>query len=100
MTAIAQRAIEMFTPDFDGPAPVALRGVRLRSDIAALGQRTTIEQTFVNTERRAIEAVYTFPLPENAAVCALEVITCDRVLIGRVEESDKANAEYDRAIRQ
>src|SRR5947207_11363561 len=94
------RVIEMLCTDARRPAPVALRGVRLRAHIAALGQRTTIEQTFVNVERNAIEAVYTFPLPENAAVCGFEIITGDRVLSGRVEESDLATAQYDDAIRQ
>ena len=77
---------------------VALRGVRVHARLAGMSQRTTVEQTFVNLEPRAIEAVYTFPLPEGAAVCAFEVITGDRVLSGVVEESDKAIEQYDDAI--
>ncbi len=69
---------------------VALRGVRVRSRLAGMSQRTQIEQTFVNLEDRAIEAVYTFPLPDGAAVCGFEVLTGDRVLTGQVEETDKA----------
>ena len=59
---------------------IALRGVRVRSRVAALCHKTTVEQTFINLEPRAIEAIYTFPLPEQAAVCGFEVITGDRVL--------------------
>ena len=59
---------------------IALRGVRVRSRLSGMSQRTVVEQTFVNFERTAIEAVYTFPLPESAAVCGFEVITGDRVL--------------------
>jgi Ca-activated chloride channel family protein len=77
---------------------VALRGVRVHARLAGMSQRTTVEQTFVNLEPRAIEAVYTFPLPEGAAVCAFEVITGDRVLTGVVEESDNAIEQYDDAI--
>jgi Ca-activated chloride channel family protein len=77
---------------------IALRGVRVHARLAGMSQRTTVEQTFVNLEPRAIEAVYTFPLPEGAAVCAFEVITGDRVLTGVVEESDKAIEQYDDAI--
>ena len=61
-------------------------------------QRTTVEQTFVNLEPLAIEAVYTFPLPENAAVCGVEVVTGDRVLTGVVEESEQAIEKYEKAI--
>jgi hypothetical protein len=74
--------------------------VRVRSRLVALGQKTTIEQTFVNLEDRAIEAVYTFSFPESAAVCHFEVITDDRVLTGLVEEAEKAEDEYDEAISE
>ncbi len=77
---------------------IALRGVRVRSQLVALGQLTTVEQTFVNLEDRAVEAVYTFPLPAHAAVRHFEVITGDRVLTGRVEERSKAEDLYDEAI--
>jgi Ca-activated chloride channel family protein len=77
---------------------IALRGVRVRSRLAGMSQRTTVEQTFVNLEPRAIEAVYTFPLPESAAVCGFEVVTGDRVLTGVVEESERAIEKYEEAI--
>src|SRR5689334_24904556 len=77
---------------------VALRGVRLRSRLSGMSQRTTVEQTFVNLERKAIEAVYTFPLPESAAVCGFEVVTADRVLTGQIEEIEHAIETYDKAI--
>src|SRR5678816_4343529 len=79
---------------------VALRGVRYHSRVTALSHRTVVEQTFVNREDRAIEAVYTFPLPDGAAVCGFEIITGDRVLTGKVEETDDAVAQYDDALRQ
>src|SRR5436190_21379768 len=77
---------------------VALRGVRVLARLAGMSQRTTVEQTFVNLEDRAIEAVYTFPLPESAAVCGFEVVTADRVLTGGVEEAEQAIEQYERAI--
>lgn len=77
---------------------VALRGVRLRSRLAGMSQRTTVEQTFVNLEGRAIEAVYTFPLPESAAVCGFEVVTADRVLTGKIEEAERAVEQYEEAV--
>src|SRR5688500_17668778 len=77
---------------------IALRGVRLRSSVAALAERATLEQTFVNQETDAIEAIYTFPLPDDAAVCHFEVVTGDRVLTGVVEETEQAIEKYDAAI--
>lgn len=79
---------------------VALRGVRLRSRLVGMTQKTTLEQTFVNLESQAIEAVYTFPLPENAAVHAFEVVTGDRVLTGQIETQDDAIEKYESAIER
>src|SRR4051812_2978503 len=69
--------------------PVALRGVRINAHVTAVGQKTVVEQVFVNQEHRAIEAIYTFPLPDGAAVCGFEVITGERVLTGQLEEISK-----------
>src|SRR3712207_2838083 len=94
-----QRVAEPFALHTANPADrVALRGVRLRSRLSGMSQRTTIEQTYVNLEPDAIEAVYTFPLPESAAVCGFEVITGERVLTGQVEESERAIDRYEDAI--
>src|SRR5688500_8807183 len=79
---------------------VALRGVHLHARLAGMSHRVTLEQTFVNLEARAIEAVYTFPLPENAAVCRFEVITGDRVLTGTIDENDKAVERYEEAVSE
>lgn len=79
---------------------VPLRGVRLRSRLAGMSQKTTLEQTFVNLEDRAIEAVYTFPLPEGVAVCGFEVFTDDRVLTGKIEETGQAIDKYEGAVSE
>jgi Ca-activated chloride channel family protein len=77
---------------------IALRGVHLHARLSGMSQKTTIEQTFVNLEPRAIEAVYTFPLPDGAAVCGFEVFTSDGVLTGTIEESGQAIEQYENAI--
>src|SRR3954447_11238800 len=79
---------------------VALRGVRLRGRVAGMSLKAMLEQTFVNLEPRAIEAVYTFPLPEAAAVCGFEVVFFDRVFTGVVDESDRAIERYDDAVAE
>ncbi len=79
---------------------IALRGVRLRCRVAGISAKTTLEQTFVNLEDRAIEAVYTFPLPDGAAACGFEVVFFDKVFTGVIEETDKAVEKYDDAIAE
>ncbi len=65
---------------------IALRGIRLTARLAGMSNKTQVEQTFVNQESCDIEVVYTFPLPEDAAVSHFEVLTDDRVLTGKVED--------------
>ena len=77
---------------------VALRGVRLTARLSGMSQRATVEQTYVNLEPQPLEVVYTFPLPESAAVCGFEVVTGDRVLTGQIDEADAAAATYDDAV--
>jgi Ca-activated chloride channel family protein len=77
---------------------IALRGVDVHAVLAGMSQRTTVRQTFVNLESKPIEAVYTFPVPDGAAVCGFEVITGDRVLTGEIDETEKATEMYENAI--
>jgi Ca-activated chloride channel family protein len=79
---------------------IALRGVRLRARVAGMSLKATLEQTIVNLEPKAIEAVYTFPLPESAAVCGFEVVFFDKVFTGVVDETDRAIEKYDDAIAE
>ena len=44
---------------------------------------TTVDQSFANPGERDLEAWYTFPLPEGAALCHFEAVTGDRVLTGQ-----------------
>lgn len=88
------------SPNGTEAQPVALTGVRLAARISALGQQTCVEQVFINREQRPIEALYTFPLPENAAVCAFEVLTGERVLTGAIEELAKGMEQYDKALSE
>ena len=77
---------------------VALKDVRIETEIKDIAARTTITQTFKNTEERAIEAVYCFPVEESASVCDFKIVTNGKVINGKVEEKDKAFEEYDNAI--
>ena len=81
-----------------GRGDIALRGVHVQSQVAGTVQETAVVQAFVNTETVPVEAVYTFPLPENAAVSGLEVMTNGRLLTGVVDEADAACEQYDDAI--
>ena len=61
--------------------------------------RVKVEQTFQNPFERAVEAVYLFPLPDDAAVDAMELRAGDRVVRGQIRRREQARREY-RAARE
>ena len=77
---------------------VPLTGVRI--DVVARGTASavTVAQRYVNRERVPVEAVYSFPLEEQAAVCGFEAQIGESRVIGRVVEKEEAFEEYDRAL--
>jgi Ca-activated chloride channel homolog len=79
---------------------IALFAVNIASRITGLCQHTFIEHIYCNLESSPIEAWYTFPLPDAAAVIGFEVITNGRVLTGVVEELETAIQTYQKKIAQ
>ena len=77
---------------------VPLAGVGVQADINGRGAKVKISQSFRNTEKKPIEAVYKFPLPENAAVCGFRALIDNRAIEGRIEEKEKAFEFYDKAL--
>lgn len=77
---------------------VPLVGVDVQADIAGRGAKVKVSQQFKNTEKKSIEAVYKFPLPENAAVCGFRALIDNRIVEGRIEEKEKAFELYDKAL--
>jgi len=81
-------------------SPIPLKGVKVKGGIAGQGVRIMVSQRFRNDESQAVEAVYKFPLPEGAAVCAFTVEKEDARISGQVEERDKAFEIYDDALQE
>ncbi len=77
---------------------VPLIGVAVRADVAGRGAKVKISQHFKNKEKKPIEAVYKFPLPEHAAVCGFRALIEDRIVEGQIEEKEKAFELYDQAL--
>jgi Ca-activated chloride channel homolog len=79
-------------------SPIPLKGVAIHVSGRGPASRVTVAQNYRNEESRPVEAVYTFPLPEEAAVCGFQVEQNGRVLRGRVEDKEKGLEEYDSAL--
>jgi len=57
----------------------------------------TINQVYKNEGNSPIEAIYTFPTSSQAAVYAMEMTIGDRKIIAKIEEKNKARADYEKA---
>lgn len=62
--------------------------------------RITVAQTFVNPMDTTLEAVYTFPLPENSAVDSMVMTIGKKRIKGVIKERGEARAIYEQARRE
>jgi Ca-activated chloride channel family protein len=79
---------------------VALKALAVKGLVSGLNTSYEITQKFANDENVAIEAVFTFPLPADATLSGLKIITGDKTIVTRPEEREKAFEEYDEAIQE
>ena len=77
---------------------IPLRGVMIEGHVAGTHAKITVKQRYENTEKKSLEAVYTFPLQENSAVCEFSAKVGDKVIKGIVDEKERAFETYDDAI--
>ncbi len=77
------------------PAPTVETNVALQ--VRGLVLRGEVTQRFRNDESTCAEAVYAFPLPENAAVDRMRMTIGDRVIEGEIRERKEAEQVYEQA---
>jgi len=74
-----------------------LRHTQVRGAISGFLARVNVTQTFENTASQKIEAIYTFPLPENAAVDDMTIQIGTRTIRGVIRKREEARAIYEKA---
>lgn len=56
---------------------------------------TEINQVFLNTENRIVEALYTFPVPRGGSVSNFSMVINGKEMIGEVVEKERARKIYE-----
>jgi len=74
-----------------------LKHTSVKADISGFISRVTVTQEFENPFKEKIEAVYTFPLPQNAAVDDMTMNIGDRIVKGKILPREQAQAVYEAA---
>jgi Ca-activated chloride channel family protein len=77
-----------------------LKHTDVKADIAGFVTRVNVGQEFENPSKEPVEAVYTFPLPEDAAVDDMTMTLGDRVVKGQIKRREEARQIYEDAKSQ
>ena len=86
--------------DGDRLALLPLKAVAITARVVERVADVTMTQTFRNEFSTALEAVYIFPLPGEAAVRDFVLRVGDRVLRGAVQERAEARRAYQQALAE
>ena len=79
------------------PVVCPLKHTDVTADVVGFISRTTVRQVFYNPLDKKIEAVYVFPLPQDAAVDDMTMIVGDRRVVGLIKEREEAREIYEEA---
>jgi len=99
LTPLPARAAGLLLPRRGG-APIAIESHRVQASVTDGLAVTTIRQTFVNQHPRVLEAIYVFPLPENAALTGVAMEVGGQRLEGLLAERKRARKVYDGIVRE
>jgi len=83
-----QPGVYVAAPTVETTVNLRVRGLILRGEVT---------QRFRNPESTCAEAIYAFPLPENAAVDTLRMTVGERVIEGEIKERKEAEHVYQQA---
>jgi Ca-activated chloride channel family protein len=81
----------------DGQSICPLKHTDVKAEISGALGRVTVTQEFQNPFQVKIEAVYTFPLPPDAAVDDMTMLIGDRTIRAKIKRREEARAIYDAA---
>lgn len=90
-------------PGLDGKetqVPVPLKHTDVKASITGYIATVNVKQQFHNPFNTKIEAVYIFPLPENAAVNEFLMTVGERTIRGIIREKEEAKKIYEEARSQ
>src|SRR2546421_12725546 len=96
-SSATQGALKILDPEKGVVAECPLKHTDVKAEISGFMSRVVVTQEFENPFKDKIEAVYTFPLPQNAAVDDMTMRVGDRTVRGRIKRREEARAVYEAA---
>lgn len=77
-----------------------LKHTDVEAEISGSISQVYVTQEFINPYKDPIEAIYVFPLPEDAAVDEMEMQIGDRIVIAEIKKREEARQIYETAKQQ
>src|SRR5882762_2079679 len=90
-------ALRVIDPNGKPKALCPLKHTDVKAQISGFLSRVVVTQKFENPFKEKIEAVYTFPLPQNAAVDDMTMVVGERTVRGKILRREEAQAVYEAA---
>ena len=79
---------------------LTLQHTDVKAQVSGNISRVEVTQSFANPYDKPLEAVYKFPLPDNAAVDDMEIIIGDRIIKGSIKKKEEAKQIYEQAKQE
>ena len=96
-TSETSGSLTVVDPQGKPKAMCPLKHTDVKAEISGFISRVVVTQQFENPFKEKIEAVYTFPLPQNAAVDDMTMIVGDRTVRGKILPREEARMVYEAA---
>jgi len=81
----------------DSAARLPLTHTHVNATLNGMLAEVEVTQTYKNSAKDAVEAVYTFPLPENSAVNFMQMVIGKRTITAEIDERGRARRRYEAA---
>ncbi|XP_051813561.1 von Willebrand factor A domain-containing protein 5A-like isoform X13 [Acanthochromis polyacanthus] len=78
--------------------PVPLKSIEVELEVRDHVATVVSTLNYQNKEDKAVEAVFVFPLPGDAAVCHFSAVIGQKEIVAEVKEKQEAREEYDDAL--
>ena len=94
---VTQGALQVFDKTGAARGECPLKHTDVQASVTGSLARVTVTQEFQNPYSDKIEAVYVFPLPQNAAVDDMTMRMGERTIKGQIKRREEARAVYEAA---
>jgi Ca-activated chloride channel family protein len=94
---VTQGALQIIDKDGRTNNQCPLKHTDVKAEVSGSLARVTVTQEFHNPLQEKIEAVYVFPLPQDAAVDDMTMIVGDRTVKGKIKRREEARVIYEAA---